>query len=140
MNDESQAALTRFDFTSGLQRGSHLVLYPRSLVHRSDSYLETVPLARVTAIKVAFERNARQLGWGIALVLVALLVLAIAGPLGHIAHEAAQEMMSSAQGVGRALYSLFRFIEVVAAILPAVALAAATRATVPKRFASTGMS
>jgi hypothetical protein len=125
MNDETQAALTRFDFTSGQQRGSHLMLYPRSLVHRSEAHLETVPLARVTAIKVAFERNARQLGWGIAFVMVALLLLAIAAPLGHVAHEAAQEMMSSGQGVGRALYSLFRFIEAIAALLPAVALAAA---------------
>ncbi|TMG74185.1 MAG: hypothetical protein E6H77_11890 [Betaproteobacteria bacterium] len=107
MNDETQAALTRFDFTSGLQRGSHLMLYPRSLVHRSD------------------ERNARPLAWGIALVVLALLLLAIAAPLGHVAHEAAQEMISSGQGVGRALYSLFHFIEVLAALLPAVALAAA---------------
>jgi len=125
MNDETQAALTRFDFTSGLQRGSHLMLYPRSLVHRSEAHLETVPLARVTAIKVAFERNARPLGWGIALAMVALVLLAIAAPLGHVAHEAAQEMISSGQGVGRALYSLFRFIEGIAALLPAIALAAA---------------
>jgi hypothetical protein len=126
MNDETQqAALTRFDFTSGLQRGSHLTLYPRSLVHRSDSYLETVPLARVTAIKVAFERDPRRLGWGVALVLVALALLGIAGPLGSVAHGAAQEMAASGQGVARALYGLFRFIEVIAALLPAIALAAA---------------
>jgi hypothetical protein len=126
MNDETQqAALTRFDFTSGLQRGSYLMLYPRSLVHRSESYLETVPLARVTAINVAFHRNTRQIGWGVALVLVALALLAIAGPLGSVAHSAAEEMMTSTQGVARALYSVFRFIEVLAALLPAIALAAA---------------
>jgi len=126
MNDENQqAALTRFDFTSGLQRGSHLLLYPRSLVHRSDGYLETVPLARVTAINVAFHRNTRQIGWAIALLVVALALLGIAGPLGSVAHMAAQEMMTSGQNVARALFSLFRFIEVVAALLPAVALATA---------------
>jgi hypothetical protein len=126
MNDENQqAALTRFDFTSGLQRGSHLLLYPRSLVHRSDAYLETVPLARVTAINVAFHRNTRQIGWAVALLIVALVLLAIAGPLGSVAHMAAQEMMTSGQNVARALFSLFRFIEVVAALLPAVALATA---------------
>jgi hypothetical protein len=126
MNDETQqAALTRFDFTSGLQRGSHLLLYPRCLVHRSDAYVETVPLGRVTAINVAFHRNTRQLGWGVVLVIVALALLGIAGPLGSLAHGAAQEMMGSSQGVARALYSLFRFIEVVAALLPASALAAA---------------
>lgn len=126
MNDETQqAALTRFDFTSGLQRGSHLLLYPRSLVHRSDAYLETVPLARVTALNVAFHRNSRQIGWGVALIIVALALLGIAGPLGSVAHLAAQELMASGQNVARALYSLFRFIEVVAAMLPALALATA---------------
>ena len=48
MNDEtSQAALTRFEFTTGVLRGSQLMLYPRSLIHRSDGHLETMPLARV---------------------------------------------------------------------------------------------
>lgn len=125
MNDEAQSALTRFDFTSGTLRGSQLTLYPRCLVHRSESHLETVPLARVTALGVTFERNARQLGWGIALVIVALLMLAIAAPVGSLAHGAAQEMAASGQGVARALYSLFRFIEVAAALLPAIALACA---------------
>ena len=62
MNDESQLALTRFDFTTGANRGSQLMLYPRCLVHRSDSQLETVPLSRVTAVKVSFKRDPRRLG------------------------------------------------------------------------------
>jgi hypothetical protein len=125
MNDETQAALSRFDFTSGALRGSQLLLYPRCLQHRSPSHLETMPLARVTALRVTFERNARQLGWGVALVVVALLMLAIAAPIASVAHGAAQEMATSAQGVARALYSFFRFIEFIAALLPALALACA---------------
>lgn len=125
MNDESQLALTRFDFRSGPFRGSQLILYPRCLVHRSESQLETVPLSRMTAMKVAFKRDARRLGWGIAAVIAALLLLAISAPLGTLAHGAAQEMTANAQGVGRALYSLFRFIEFFAAVLPAIALAGA---------------
>lgn len=125
MNDESQMALVRFDFASGALRGSQLMLYPRCLVHRSESHLETMPLARVTALKVAFEREPRRLGWGVALVIVALLLLALSGPLGSFAHSAAQEMTASGQGVARALYSFFRFIEVIAALLPALALAGA---------------
>ena len=126
MNDESQLALTRFDFTTGSHRGSQLMLYPRCLVHRSQSQLETVPLSRVTAIKVSFKRDARRLGWGIAAVVGALLFLAISGPLGSVAHGAAQEMAASGQGVGRALYGLFRFVELVAALLPAISLAGAS--------------
>jgi hypothetical protein len=126
MNDETQqTALTRFDFTSGLERGSHLTLYPRCLVHRSDSHLETVPFARVTAIKVAFDREPRRLGWGVAFVIVALIVFAVASPLGSIAQSAAQEMTTSGQAVARALYSVFRFIELIAALLPALAVALA---------------
>jgi hypothetical protein len=125
MSDDAQTPLIRFDFRSGLQRGSQLMLYPRYLVHRSDSHVETVPFARVTALRVAFERDPRRLGWGVALVIAALLMLAIAAPLGSLAHAAAQEMMGSAQGVARALYSLFRFIEALGAVLPAIALGTA---------------
>jgi len=126
MNDEtSQAALTRFDFTSGPLRGSQLMLYPRSLIHRSEGHLETMPLARVAALRVSFARHPRQLGWGIALVVLALVMLAIAAPIGSVAHGAAQEMAASGQGVARALFGFFRFIEVVAALLPALALACA---------------
>ena len=126
MSDEtSQAALSRFDFTSGLLRGSHLLLYPRSLVHRSESHLETMPLARVTALRVSFARHPRQLGWGVALVVLSLVMLAIAAPLGNVAHGWAQDMGTSGQGVARALYSFFRLIEMVAALLPALALACA---------------
>lgn len=126
MNDEtSQSALTRFEFTTGVLRGSQLMLYPRSLIHRSDGHLETMPLARVTAMRVSFERHPRQLGWGIALVVLALLLLGVAAPLGNVAHGAAQEMAASAQGVARALYSFFRLIEMIAALLPAIALACA---------------
>ena len=123
MNEESQLALARFDFTNGAYRGSQLILYPRCLVHRSDAQLETVPLARVMAIKVSFTRDVGRLGWGIACVLGALLLLALSTPLGSFAHGAAQEM--AANGVARALYSLLRFTEMVAAVLPAVALAGA---------------
>ena len=125
MNDESQLALTRFDFTSGSFRGSQLMLYPRCLVHRSPAQLETVPLSRVTAIKVSFQRDPRRLGWGIGCIIAALLLLALSAPLGSFAHAAAQEMAANAQGVARALYSLLRFTEMLAALMPAIALAGA---------------
>jgi len=128
VNDESQLALSRFDFTTGSNRGSQLMLYPRCLVHRSDSQLETVPLARVTAIRVSFKRDARRLGWGIVGVVAALLLIAISGPLGTFAHGAAQEMVANGQGVARALYGLFRVVELFAAVLPAIALAGAVGA------------
>jgi hypothetical protein len=123
---EAPAPLTRFEFTSGVQRGSQLALYPRCLVHRSDSQLETVPLTAIASLRVAFLRDARKLRWGAALVVVALLLLALAGPLGSLAAESANDMASAGtQGVARALYALFHFLEGVASLMPATALACA---------------
>jgi hypothetical protein len=126
MNDETvRPALARFDFTDGLERGSQLMLYPACLVHRSDSHLETVPLSRVSAMRVSFTRDNRRLGWGVGLVVLALVLLALSAPLGGLAHGAAQEVAASGAGVARALYGLFRFVEMSAAVLPAAALAIA---------------
>lgn len=126
MTSEAPPALTRFEFTSGLQRGSNLALYPRCLVHRSQSQLETLPLAAVASLRVAFLRDSRKLRWGVALVVIALILLALAGPLGSIAAESANDMASGGtQGVARALYGLFRFLEGVASLMPAAALACA---------------
>jgi hypothetical protein len=122
MSDDAQTALMRFDFRNGLQRGSQLMLYPRYLVHRSGSHVETVPFSRIIALKVAYERDARHLGWGVALVIMALILLMIAAPIGSVAQGWAQEVNQSGPGVARALYSSFRFMEELAAALPAIAL------------------
>lgn len=121
---ETGPALTRFSFVTGMLHGTHLTLYPTCLVHRGDNHLETLPLAGMTAVRVAFERDTRKLGWGIALVVVALILLAITGPISTFASSAANEMASAgAQGVPRALYSFFRLLEALGSLLPVVALA-----------------
>ena len=116
---EAGPAVTRFAFANGDLRGTHLTLYPTSLVHRSDTHLETVPLAAVSAVRVAFERDARKLGWGVTLIVFALLLLAIAGPLGSWASHA----VSTGQQPIPAMQVVFRMVEVVASALPVVALA-----------------
>lgn len=120
---EAGPALTRFAFANGVLRGTHLTLYPTSLVHRGDTHLETLPLAGMTAIRVAFQRDLRRLGWGVALVFVALVLLAISGPVGSFAGSAAVEMgAGGAQGVARVLQGFFRALEGVASLLPVAAL------------------
>jgi hypothetical protein len=116
-------AVTRFAFANGVLRGTNLALYPACLVHRGDDHLETLPLGAVSAVSVRFERGTRQLGWGIALVVAALLLLAIAGPLDRFATGAATDMAKSEQGVGRALYGFFHVLMALASLLPVLALA-----------------
>lgn len=127
MTNEAPPALTRFEFTSGPQRGSNLALYPRCLVHRSESQLETLPLSAIASLRVAFLRDSRKLGWGVALVVMALVLLAIAGPLGSFAAQSAGDMASAGAqgGVAKALHGLFRFLEGVASVMPALALGCA---------------
>lgn len=121
---EAGPAVTRFAFANGALRGTHLTLYPTCLVHRSDTHLETLPLAGVTAVRVAFERDERKLCWGVGLVVLALLLLAITGPLGGFASRAAGEMAAAgSQGVTLALVGFFRLLEAFASLLPVLALA-----------------
>src|SRR2546427_11103986 len=82
-------AITRFDFAAGGLRGTHLTLYPNCLVHRGYAHLETLPLASIASVRVAFERDERKLGWGAALVIIALLLLGIAPPLAAFPRGAA---------------------------------------------------
>ena len=116
---EPAAALARFEFSGGLLRGSHLTLYPTSLVHRSDNHLETLPLASMTAVRVAFQRDSRQLGWGIALVVAALVLLAISGPVGNFASTA----ISTGPQAIPAMNAIYRVLEAVASMMPVAALA-----------------
>ena len=121
---EPGPSLNTFVFERGELRGTQLTLFQTCLVHRSENYLETLPLGGVTAVRVSFQRNTRKLAWGIALVIVALIMLAIAGPISSWASGAANEMASAGpQGVPRALYAFFRSLEALGSLLPVAALA-----------------
>lgn len=120
------APVARFEFGAGPLRGSELVLYRTSLVHRGGVELETLQLSAIAALRIAFSRDSRRLGWGIALVLGALLLLAIAAPLESWAAQAIADLTATGNpGVGRALISVFRVLQAIATFLPVAALASA---------------
>lgn len=123
VTSDAGPAVARFDFTRGALRGSHFTLYGNCIIHRGGTQMETVPLAGIAALRVAYERDARKLGWGVALLIIALLLFAISAPLNAFAEAAAAEMAAAgAQGVARALQAVFRFFAAVANILPLAAL------------------
>jgi hypothetical protein len=115
---EAGAALTRFDLPSGLARGSSMTLYANCLVHRSEAHLETLPLAMLASVRVAFERNATRMVWGGVLLFVALVLFGVAGPLSAIAGTAAGEVAANATGVAAALATFFLIVEAIANVLP----------------------
>ncbi len=107
------AAITRFDFDSGPVRGTSITLYANCVVHRSDFGLETLPLSALASVRVAFERDLRRIGWGAALVVVALLMLVVSGPLAAISGSAAGEVTAGATGVAARNTRLLDFTETV---------------------------
>lgn len=126
MNGEASPAISRFDFTGGTLRGTHFTLYASCLVHRGEQQLETFPLAAIASLRVAYERDPRKLGWGVSLLIIALLLFAISGPLVALADGAAAEMAAAGgSGVAQALQGLFGVFGVIARLLPLAALACA---------------
>ena len=117
-------AITRFAFSKGELRGTHLTLYPTCVQHRSDSYLETLPLSGITAVRVAFERHPRGLTWGVVLIVIALVLLAVAGPTESWASRSAVETAKS-EGVGRLLHTVAVALVAFASLSPVIALACA---------------
>ncbi|HUJ86683.1 MAG TPA: hypothetical protein VLX30_07510 [Burkholderiales bacterium] len=128
---DADAPVTSYDFGSGALRGTHLTLFPASLVHRGGARLETIPLRAVAAMRVGFAHNVRQLGWGVALIVIALILLALSGPLAGLAAAAANDVTGQAQGgpaatgqsVASVLIASFHFLQLCARLLPAAAAA-----------------
>ncbi|HEY7239884.1 MAG TPA: hypothetical protein VH600_11995 [Burkholderiales bacterium] len=126
MTGDAGPAITRYDFTSGALRGTHFTLYATCLTHRGSNHLETMPLGGIASLRVAYEHDARRIGWGVALLLVALVVYALAAPLAGLATAGAEEMAKTdGHGVARALQAMFNFLYAVAKTMPFVALACA---------------
>jgi hypothetical protein len=126
VSNDAGPAITRYDFTGGALHGTHFTLYASCLVHRGEHHLETLPLAGIASLRVAYERDARRIGWGVALLLVALVVYALSAPLAELAVAGANEMAKTeGHGVARALQALFGFLLTVAKTMPLVALACA---------------
>ena len=61
---------------------ARLTLYANRLVLHGADAMETVPLAQLAAVRVAFERDPRKLNWAIVLLRAALVFCrGISGPL-----------------------------------------------------------
>jgi len=119
MTGDAGPAVTRYDFTSGLLRGTHFTLYATCLTHRGENHLETLPLAGIASLRVAYERNTRRIGWGVALLIVALVLFTVSGPLAEFAGNRAADMVKTdANAITNALHGLFLFFRAVAKSLP----------------------
>jgi len=125
-------SLAEFEFHSGAQRGSRLTLYANRLVHQGGDSMEAVPLAQLAAVRVAFGREQHQLNWAIVLLVIALILALVSGPLQNGAASLAAGIKEHAgreslDGVLLASFSalgaLARLLAPLAAVLTAIAVA-----------------
>lgn len=115
-----------FDFHSGMLRGARFALYPARLVYHAGACVESIQLGAVGAVRVAFERDGRKLGWAVALALVALVLFLVARPLAAWGNGAATDVLQqmhqggsgAGHGVGAILVGVLRSLARVANLLP----------------------
>lgn len=119
--------LAELEIDSGAQRGSRLTLYANRLVHQGGDSMEAVPLAQLAAVRVAFERKPRKLNWAIALLVVALMLAAISGPLQSWIAAAVTQVGDPVrrESLDAVLLWVFKALAGFARILPVLATALA---------------
>ncbi|HVB49477.1 MAG TPA: hypothetical protein VNF69_13935 [Burkholderiales bacterium] len=122
--------LSTFDFHSGTLRGARFALYPARLVYHAGTCIESIQLGAVGAVRVAFEREGRKLGWAVVLALLALVLFLVSGPLAAWGNGAAADVLQqmrqgssgAGHGVGTILLSMLHALTQVAELLPVAAV------------------
>ena len=115
--------LAGYDVASGALRGARFALYGNRLVLAGANVMETVPLAHLASVRIAFERDARKLGWAIALLLAALALGAMSAPLDAwmLSLQAKLQAGSSSQSLEAVLAASFAAIAHLARLFVPVA-------------------
>lgn len=117
-----EAPVASFDFPSGPLRGTQLTLYASRLLHHGVGHMESLALGAIAAVRVGYQRDAQRIGWGVTLVLAALLLFALFRPLGAFAASAGAEV-ADGQAVGQLLRAVLRALEALAGLMPVAAVA-----------------
>ena len=124
--------VAEYHFARGALRGTQFTLLDARLLHVGADRAESILLDAISSVRIAFERNARRIGWGAGLCLVALIVFALAGPLRTLVAHGLAEVMAQIARDGAPASPLAQFLEaslralgVVAGAMPVAALALA---------------
>ncbi len=105
--------------------GARLTLYQNRLVQQGSDAMESVPLAKLASVRVAFERDLAKPVWATALLLAAFVLMLIAGPLQRWTAAVAAKFGVSerAESLDGLLHAVFDALGGLASLLPAIAAA-----------------
>jgi hypothetical protein len=117
-----ETPIASYQFAAGPLRGTQLALYSARLLHQGAGQMESIALGAVSAVRVGYERDFRRMAWGAVLLLAALLLFALAGPLSSVAADAAAEI-NGAHAVAKLLRGTLLALGALASMLPAAGVA-----------------
>lgn len=134
-----------------IRGGTRLTLFANRVVLHGAGAMESVSLAHLASVRIAFERDARALNWAIGLLVLALILASLSGPLSSWMAALAGKLTAAPEREGlenvlvaafSAIGALARLMMPVAVLLAGGALALAVlfwigRTTLTLAFAAT---
>jgi len=116
--------IAAFEIASGPQRGARFTLYANRLVLAGNDAVETIPLAHLASVRVAFERDMRKLNWAIGMLALALVFAVVSGPLQSWMIDLGSKVAASAgrESLEGVLIAVFGAVRVFARLLFPTAL------------------
>jgi len=120
--------LTEFEIGTG----TRLALYANRLVLHGADAMESVPLAHLASVRVAFQRDPGKLNWAIGLLVLALLLAVASPPLQGVAtalaagireHAGRESLDALLLSAVSALHAFARLLQPLAAVLAGLAAA-----------------
>ena len=126
--DDSPVA--EYQFQRGALRRTQFVLRSTRLLHFGADSTESTALDAIASVRISFERDLRRIGWGVAIGVAALILFALAGPVGTLAGRGLAEISAQiardgaqASGLAHFLESALGALKFLAGLLPYAALA-----------------
>ena len=115
-----------------IRGGARLTLFANRLVRQGGDAMESLPLAHLASVRVAFERDPGKLVWGVLLLSAALALAVIAGPLQRWIAGTVAKFGDPArpESLDALLHGVFDALGGLAALLPAIAAVFAVGAVV----------
>jgi len=117
-----ETPVASFDISSGPLRGTQLMLYASRLLHHGVGQMESLAVGAIAAVSVGYQRDTQRVGWGVTLIVVALVLFALFRPLGAFAVGVGAEV-ADGQAVGQLLRAVMRALELFAGLMPVIAVA-----------------
>ena len=113
-----------------IRGGTRLTLYENRLVLQGTDAMESLQLAHLASVRVAFVRDARKLAWAVALLVTAAVVAGVSAPLQRWIAGAVAKFGDPArpESLDSVLHGVFNALGALASLLPATAAALAAGA------------